>query len=78
VKTSEMLINLAKTAAKAIYDELRDESKATFKYLSVSGSKYSWKGCDDARKKALLGKKATNDEAESALGGTMENIQRYG
>jgi len=78
VKTSEMLINLAKTAAKAIYDELRDESKATFKYLSVLGSKYSWKGCDDARKKALLGKKATNDEAESALGGTTGNIQRYG
>jgi hypothetical protein len=35
VKTSGMLINLAKTATKAIYDELRDDSKATFKYLSV-------------------------------------------
>jgi hypothetical protein len=71
-------VNLAKTAAKAIYDELRDESKATFKYLSVSGSKYLWKGCDEGRKKALLGKKARNDEAESALGGTTANIQQYG
>ena len=40
VRTSEMLIVLAKTAAKAIDDELRDESKATFKYLSISGSEY--------------------------------------
>ena len=78
IRTSEMLIVLAKTAARAIYDELRDESKATFKYLSVSGSEYSWNGCGEARKKALLGKKATNDEAESALGGTASNIQRYG
>jgi hypothetical protein len=78
VKTSGMLVNLAKMAAKATYDELRDESKATFKYLSVLGSKYLSKGCDEARKKALLGKKATNDEAESALGETTANIQRYG
>jgi hypothetical protein len=78
IGTSEMLIVLAKTAARAIYDELRDESKATFKYLSVSGSEYSWNGCGEARKKALLGKKATNDEAESALGGTTSNIQQYG
>ena len=75
IRTSEMLIVLAKTAARAIYDKLRDESKATFKYLSVSGSEYSWNGCGEARKKALLGKKATNDEAESALGGTTSNIQ---
>ena len=26
----------------------------------------------------MLGKKATNDEAESALGGTTSNIQRNG
>jgi hypothetical protein len=78
IRTIEMLIVLAKTAARAIYDELRDESKATFKYLSVSGSEYLWNGCGEARKKALLGKKATNDEAESALGGTTSNIQRYG
>ncbi len=38
VKTSGMLVNLAKMAAKAIYDELRDEYKATLKYLSVLGS----------------------------------------
>ena len=78
VRTSEMLFVLAKTAAKAIYDKLRDESKPTFKYLSISGSEYSWNGCGEARKKALLGKKATNDEAESALGGMTSNIQRYG
>jgi hypothetical protein len=36
MRTSEMLIVLTKTAARTIYDELRDELKATFKYLSVS------------------------------------------
>ncbi len=74
----ECLLTLQRRQQKAIYDELRDESKATFKYLYVSGSKYLWKGCDEARKKALLGKKATNDEAKSTLGGTTANIQRYG
>ncbi len=73
IKTSSMHFKLAKMAAKAIYDEMRDESKATFKYLSVLGSKYSWNGFDAARKKPLLGKKATNNEAESAVGGTTEN-----
>jgi hypothetical protein len=56
VKTSGMLVNLAKTAAKAIHDELGDDSKATFQYLSVLGSKYSWIGCDEARKKAFARK----------------------
>ena len=51
---------------------------ATFKYLSVSRFEYSWNGCGEARKKALLEKKATNDEAESAFGGTTSNIQQNG
>ena len=51
-----MLIVLAKTAARAIYDELRNESKATVKYLSVSGSEYLWNGCGEARKKSFARK----------------------
>jgi hypothetical protein len=72
VKTSGMLVNLAKMAAKVIYDELRDESKATFKYLSVLGSKYLWKGYDEARKKALLGKKATNERLRAPWVGQQQ------
>ena len=46
--------------------------------LSILGSKYSLNDGDEARKKALLGKMAMNDEAERALGRTTANIQRYG
>ena len=78
LKTSKILVKLAKMAAKAINDELRDTLKATFKYVSILGSKYSLNDGDEARKKALLGKMAMNDEAERALGRTTANIQRYG
>ena len=76
--TTKRMIELAKIAADAILAELRDERKATFKYRSRSGSPYSWRHSSDERKKALLGKKATNDEAESALGGTTSQIQMFG
>ena len=77
-KTSPRVIELASVAANAILTELRDPKKATFKYLSASKSKYCWSKCTDAMKKAMLGCKATNDEAESALGGTTSQIQQYG
>ena len=67
-----------RTAADAICTELQDEKKATYKYLSISGSEYSWDHCGAEKKKALLGNTATNDEAESTLGGTTANIQRFG
>ena len=66
------------TAATAILTELHDEKKATNKYLSSSGSEYSWKHCSNERKTALLGTTATNDQAESTLGGCTSQIQRYG
>ena len=69
---------LAKVAADAILTELHDDSKATYKYLSRSKSEYCWKKCSPERKAALLGNKATNDEAESTLGGTTYQVQRYG
>jgi len=67
-----------RTAANAICTELQDEKKATYKYLSISGSEYSWNHCGEEKKKALLGNTATNNEAESTLGGTTANIQRFG
>ncbi len=53
-----------------------DESKATYKYTNQSGSKYSYYHCGDEKKKAMLGTKATNDEAESALGGATAQVQQ--
>ena len=65
-------------AADAICTELQDKTKATYKYLSISGSVYSWNYCGEEKKKVLLGNTASNDEAESTLGGTTANIQRFG
>ena len=76
--TDERLVELARIAATAMLQELHDEKKATYKYLSVSESDHSWKGCSDRVKEALLGKEATNDRAESALGGTTQQVQAYG
>jgi hypothetical protein len=50
----------------------------TYKYLSISGLEYSWNHCGEEKKMALLGNTATNDKAESTLGGTTTNIQQFG
>jgi hypothetical protein len=65
-------------AVIAFIRELLDEKKVTWKYLSISGSNYCWANSTDERKAALIGMTATNDEAESVLGGTSANIQQYG
>jgi hypothetical protein len=67
-----------RTAADAMCTELQDKKKATYKYLSISGSEYSWNHCGEEKKKALLGNTATNDKAESTLGETTANIQQFG
>ena len=78
-QTTELVVELAEIATEALVRELLDEKKATYKYLSVSGSVYSAAHKDfDSRKSALVGVTATNDEAESALGGITSNVQKYG
>ena len=59
-----------RTAVDAICTELQNKKKAVYKYLSISGLEYSWNHCGEEKKKALLGNTATNDKAESTLGGT--------
>ena len=63
--TTEFVKDFGAVALQTIHDELHDEKKATHKYLSFSGSEYSY----NARKQSLVGKMATNDATESALGG---------
>ena len=70
--------DLASIAVTAFVGELLNEKKATWKYLSISGSDYCWANSTDERKAALIGVTATNDEAERVLGGTTANIQQYG
>ena len=39
--STQMLENIAAIGIQALIDELEDQSKATYKYLSISGSKFS-------------------------------------
>ena len=64
-------------AADAILQELQDPRKATYKYLRSSNTEYSFHHCSEEKRRAFLGKKATNNEYESTLGGTTSQIQRY-
>ncbi len=69
----------SKEATEALVRELLDEKKATYKYLSVSESEYSAAHNNfESRQETLLGVHATNDEAESVLGGITSNIRKYG
>jgi hypothetical protein len=76
--TDERLVQLAKVAAQGILDKLHDEKKATWKYLSKSGSPLSYQGCPEEVKEGLRGREATNDRSESALGGMTHQLQKYG
>ena len=58
--------------------ELHNPKKATHRYLSSSDSPVCWKNVSDDVKKLLYGRKATNDEAESALGSATHEIQKAG
>ncbi len=72
-----MVVQLGETAAKTIINELMDTSKATYKYTNQLKSKYSYSHCGDDKKKAMLGIRATNNEAESSLGGATAQVQEY-
>jgi len=76
--TNGRLIELARVAAQGIFDELHDEKKAIWKYLSVLESPVSFQGCPKEVKEGLFGREATNDRSKSALGGPPHQLQKYG
>jgi hypothetical protein len=76
--TDSRLVELAPVAAQALLDELHDEKKATYKYLSISESEYCVLGCPSEVQKALCGLEATNNMSESALGGATRQLQQFG
>jgi hypothetical protein len=76
--TTKTVLKLIPVAVEALLKELLDVNKATYKYLSISGSEYSYKHASDERKMSLIGVHATNDQAESVLGGTTAGVQRFG
>ncbi len=76
--TDKRLVQLAKVAAQGILDEVHDQKKATWKYLSILGLHFLYQGCPPDVWNDLLGHEATNDRSEIALGGTTHQLQKYG
>ncbi len=62
--TNNYLVQLARVAAQGILDELHNQKKATWKYLSISGSPVLSQGCPPNVWNELLGCEATNDWSE--------------
>ena len=73
-----MLETLGTIAVKAMIKEIQDKTKATYKYLSISGTEYSWEYCLETTKKAMLGKIVTNNFAERSFEGVTSQVQTYG
>ena len=76
--STPMLETLDTIALNATIEELEDKTKATYNYLSLSGSEYSWEHCPETTNKAILGKMVTNDLAERSLAGVTSQFQTYG
>ena len=74
IMTTDRVHELGSIAASTIITELPDQNKATYKYLSVSKSEFSHGYLAEERKQSLISIRATNDEAESVLGGATANI----
>ena len=72
------LEKVAAVGIQALKDELETKKKATYKYLSISGSEFSYEHCPEEVKKAMLGTMATNDLAESSFAGVTAQIQAFG
>jgi len=63
---------------EALLRELEDQTKATYKYLSVTGSPFAYDHCPEDVKTAMLGMLAVNDLAESSFSGVTAQVQCYG
>ena len=76
--STEILEKVGLLGIEALLRELEDETKATYKYLSVSGSPFSYDHCPADIKKAMIGMMAVNDLAESSFAGVTAQVQCYG
>ena len=77
VNSTDLVKQIASIAVEAFLQELRDTKKATHKYLSSSGSQFSYEHCPDGIKMDMLGKMATNDCAESSFAGVTNQLQQF-
>ena len=74
---TKMLETITTIGIQALIDDLLDEKKATYKYLSISGSEFSHDHFTDDVKRAMLGKWESNGLAESSFAGDTAQVQCY-
>ena len=54
--STTMLDTLGTISDNDMIKEIYDKTKATYKYLSISGTEYSWEHCPENTNKAMLWK----------------------
>ena len=75
--STEILETITTIGIQSLIDELPDKKKATYKYLSISGSEFSHEHCPDGVKREILGQWASDDLAESSFAGVTAQVQCY-
>ena len=75
--STEMLVTITTIGTQALIDELLDEKKSAYKYLSILGSELSHEYCPNDVKRAMLGQMASNDLAKSSFAGVTAQVQCY-
>ena len=76
--STTMLETLGTIYIKAMIKDIEDKTKYTYKYLSISGTEYSWEHFLDTTKKSMLGKMVTNNLAEISSACVTSQVKTYG
>ena len=75
MQSTARMLDLVKVSMKTLRAEFEDRKKATYYNLSISGDRRSWKGSKKEDRIRTRGCHATNDIAESTLGGLTRGVQ---
>ena len=67
--SSYMLNKLADVGVTVPIDQLENKNKATYKFLSISGTQFSYEHFLDDTKRVILGKMAPRNPVESLFAG---------
>ena len=68
------VIELGAITFKSILQNMMNLKKATHRYLSRDGLKWSWMMCPESIKKVTLGLEATINYSDRSLGGTTHEM----
>ena len=76
--STDTLEKISAIGIAALVVEMENEKKTTSKYLSISGSDFSYEHCPEDVKKSMLRKMASNDLAISSFSGVAAQVKCYG